>query len=63
LLPDTCSWGAGPLAVEVGVGVGVGVGELVGLLVGVGVGEEVTPLPLQAVPLMLKAVGAVLVPL
>jgi hypothetical protein len=52
-----------PVPVDVGDAVGVGdeVGELVGLLVGVG--EEVTPLPLQAVPLMLKAVGAVLVPL
>ena len=54
-----------PVLVEVGDAVGVGdeVGELVGLLVGVGVGEEVTPPPLQAVPLMLKLVGAVLVPL
>ena len=53
------------MLVEVGDAVGVGdeVGELVGLLVGVGVGEEVTPPPLQAVPLILKLVGAVLVPL
>jgi len=46
------------------VGVGDEVGELVGLLVavGVGLGEEVTPVPLQVVPLMAKLVGAVLVP-
>ena len=54
-----------PVPVDVAVGVGDEVGELVGLLVavGVGLGEEVAPLPLQAVPLMAKAVGAVLVPL
>jgi hypothetical protein len=56
-----------PVLVDVGDAVGVGdeVGEEVGLLlaVGVGLGEEVTPVPLQVVPLMLKAVGAVLVPL
>jgi hypothetical protein len=52
-----------PLLVDVGDAVGVG--DEVGLLlaVGVGLGDEVTPLPLQAVPLMLKAVGSVLVPL
>jgi hypothetical protein len=52
-------------AVLVDVGDAVGVGDEVGepVVVGVGVGEEVTPPPLQAVPLMLNAVGAVLVPL
>jgi hypothetical protein len=53
-----------PVLVDVGDGVGVGdeVGEPVEVGVGVGLGEEVGPLPLQAVPLMAKAVGAVLVP-
>jgi hypothetical protein len=46
---------------EVGDGVGVGVGEEDGD-VGEGLGEAVLP-PLQAVPLRVKAVGAVLVPL
>jgi hypothetical protein len=43
------------------VAVGVGVGEeVVGL--GDGLGDDVAP-PLQAVPLMVNAAGAVLVPL
>jgi hypothetical protein len=58
-----------PVEVLVGVGVGVGddegdeVGEDVGLTVGLteGLGEEEAPL--QATPLRVKAVGAVLVPL
>ncbi len=62
LLPDTCSCGAGPLAVLVGDGVGVGVGEDEGEVVGVGVGVGPVP-PLQAMPLRVKAVGAALVPL
>jgi hypothetical protein len=49
----------------VDVGVGVGVGDVV---VGVGVGEVAVGVgdaeaPLQATPLRVKAVGAVLVPL
>src|ERR1700733_7103276 len=64
LLPDTCSCGAGPLAVLVGDGVGVGVGEDEGEVVGVGGGGGVGPVPpLHAMPLRVKAVGAALVPL
>jgi hypothetical protein len=54
-----------PPPVEVGdgdgVGVPVGVGEEVGEVDGLGDGDP--PVPLQAVPLMVNAVGAVLVPL
>ena len=55
-----------PVAVGDGDGlavvvVGVGVGEEV-VALGDGLGDDVAP-PLQAVPLMVKAVGAVLVPL
>jgi hypothetical protein len=49
--------------VDVGVGVGVGVGVELGVVVGVGVGLGVPEAPLQATPLMVKTVGAVLVPL
>ena len=64
LFPDTCSCGAVVAPDEVGDGVGVGVGEEDGDVVGLGegLGEAVLP-PLQAAPLRVKAVGAVLVPL
>jgi hypothetical protein len=54
--------GVPPPPVEVGLGLGLGldVGDVVGL--GEGLGEAVLP-PLQAIPLRVKAVGAVLVPL
>jgi hypothetical protein len=45
----------------VGVGVPVGVGEEVGVVDGLGDGDPLAPL--QAVPLMVNAAGAVLVPL
>ena len=53
-----------PPPVEVGLGLGVGDGDVdaVGDVEGEGLGEAVLP-PLQAVPLRVKAVGAVLVPL
>ena len=63
LVMDTM--GAAPgVPLEVGDGVGVGVGEEVGDVVGLGegLGDAVAP-PLQAVPLRVNAVGAVLVPL
>ncbi len=48
--------------VVVGVVVVVGDGDDVGVVEGEGLGDAVLP-PLQAVPLSVKAVGAVLVPL
>ena len=65
LVMDTIGVPEPPPPVEVGEGlgdglVGVGLGEG---LVGVGVGEgEGEPVPLQVLPLRVKAVGAVLVP-
>ncbi len=70
LVMDTIGEPEPPPPVEVGEGLGVGLGEgLVGVegdaLVGVGLGVGVgggEPVPLQVVPLRVKAVGAVLVP-